>query len=285
MLRISYHCEIMFTKKVEAPYKRSRLRKKLGKRYFIIKRRLSWLKNTKTFATQLTKEDLPQKWKEHSSTLLRPLKNVDMQLQYNKITNLRLAGEKINGLILSPGKKFSFWKLVGSPTKNKGYLPGLVLENGGIGSDYGGGLCQMGNLIYWMTLHTPLTITERYRHGYDVFPDINRTLPFGSGATLSYNYIDLQIENTTDSDFQLKIWLSDEKLHGSWLSNKQPDKEYVVYESEHEIHTQQWGGYTRHNQIRRKTIDLNGREIDDELITENHAIMMYNPLLESSEKI
>ena len=49
----------------------------------------------------------------------------------------------------------------------------------------GGGLCQLSNLIYWMTLHTPLTITERYRHSYDVFPDSNRTQSFGSGEPAS----------------------------------------------------------------------------------------------------
>lgn len=274
----------MFGKTVAAPYRRSKFRKKLGKKYFILKRKLEWNKKASEYASQLSDKKLLFSWFEHSSTLLRPLKNVDMQLQHNKITNLQLAANKINGLIIPPGKKFSFWKLVGAPTKSKGYLPGLVLENGGIGSDYGGGLCQMGNLIYWMTLHTPLTITERYRHGYDVFPDINRTLPFGSGATLSYNYIDLQIENTTDQDFQLNLWLSEKKLHGGWLSSVGVDKKYEVYESEHEIHTQHWGGYTRHNQIMRKTFNLTGEELNDELVTENHAIMMYNPLLESKDK-
>ena len=39
-----------------------------------------------------------------------------------------------------------------------------------------------------MTLHTPLQVTERYRHSYDVFPDADRKLPFGSGATCAYNY-------------------------------------------------------------------------------------------------
>ena len=30
--------------------------------------------------------------------------------------------------------------------------------------------CQLANLIYWMTVHTPLTVVERHRHGYDVSP-------------------------------------------------------------------------------------------------------------------
>lgn len=47
-----------------------------------------------------------------------------------------------------------------------------------------------------MALHTPLTVTERHRHGYDVFPDAERTIPFGSGATCFYNYGDLMILET-----------------------------------------------------------------------------------------
>ena len=62
-------------------------------------------------------------------------------------------------------------------------MEGMILRNGRVASGVGGGLCQMTNLLYWMTLHTPLTVTERWRHGYDVFPDSNRTQPFGSGAT------------------------------------------------------------------------------------------------------
>ena len=60
----------------------------------------------------------------------------------------------------------------------------MVLFLGQIGGDIGGGLCQLSNLIFWMTLHTPLTVTERYRHSHDVFPDANRTQPFGSGGHL-----------------------------------------------------------------------------------------------------
>lgn len=50
-----------------------------------------------------------------------------------------------------------------------------------------------------MTIHTPLTVVERWRHTYDVFPDNNRTQPFASGATCAYPALDLQIENRTDA--------------------------------------------------------------------------------------
>ena len=45
----------------------------------------------------------------------------------------------------------------------------MVLHYGSFQTGIGGGLCQLSNLIYWMTLHTPLTVTERYRHSFDVF--------------------------------------------------------------------------------------------------------------------
>lgn len=99
----------------------------------------------------------------------------------------------------------SYWYLIGKPTAGKGYLPGMILRNGGYLAATGGGLCQLSNLIYWMTLHTPLTVVERHRHGYDVFPDANRTQPFGSGATCFYPYLDLMIRNDTQDTYQMRV--------------------------------------------------------------------------------
>jgi vancomycin resistance protein VanW len=49
-------------------------------------------------------------------------------------------------------------------------------------------------LTFWIFAHSPLLITERHRHSFDVFPDVNRKVPFGAGATLSYNYIDFRVK-------------------------------------------------------------------------------------------
>lgn len=94
---------------------------------------------------------------------MRQLRGEDLELQHNKITNLRLAVDRLDGIVLAPGETFSYWKLIGKPSRRKGYLEGMVLFLGQIGSDVGGGLCQLSNLIFWMTLHTPLTVVERYR--------------------------------------------------------------------------------------------------------------------------
>lgn len=266
---------------VQQPKKRSALRKKVGKEYFCLKQKFHWWTGSDVFAREIDLSPLPNQLIKHQSLLLRPLKDVEMYLQHNKIVNLRLAISNLNGVIIEPGQTFSLWKLVGKPTKAKGYLEGMTLSGGKISKGVGGGLCQLGNLIYWMSLHTPLTVTQRWRHSYDVFPDVNRKLPFGSGATLSYNYIDLQIKNETLTPFQINLQLSKTHLEGNICSGYPLATTYEVFEKEHKFELQWWGGYTRHNEIWRRVMNKFTSEERLELITENHAIMMYNPLIGS----
>lgn len=265
---------------IAPPVQRSPVRRRLGRWFYIQKRRFEWFWGNKKFAKQQS-APLEVLVFQHSTPLLRQLKNVEMYLQHNKITNLRLAAAKINGLVIRPGETFSFWKTVGNPTARRGYLEGLVLENGHIGKGTGGGLCQMGNLLYWMALHSPLTVAERWRHSYDVFPDDARTLPFGSGATLAYNYIDLQLRNDTRQPLQLQVWLSETHLHGAIRTNQPPDEWYEVFEQDHVIRHEPWGGYSRHNRIARRVFSVKtGAMLREEPVTENHALMMYQPFLE-----
>ncbi|MBX7055115.1 MAG: VanW family protein [Pyrinomonadaceae bacterium] len=271
----------MDSKNIPKPAKRSYLRNVLGREYFTLRRQLKWLKDSRSFARQEPNTKLDHSIIRHKTMMLRPLRDVDMYLQYNKITNLRLAIAPLDGIVMRPGETFSIWRNVGRPTAKRGFLDGLVLHNGKIEKGIGGGLCQLGNLLYWMALHSPLTITERYRHGFDVFPDINRKIPFACGATLAYNYIDLQLRNDTQDTFQIKLWIDDEYLNGELLSDRPLENKYEVFETDHLMKLQPWGGYTRHNRIWKRTTSLIDGMTHEELITENHAIMMYSPLLSS----
>lgn len=270
----------------EPPQSRSETRLLLGKCYFTWKRRLLWLQQANSYARQRKPNVfLPYLVAAHKTPLIRQLHNVDMWLQYNKVNNLELAVNRINGLIVKPSETFSFWYLIGKPTQKKGYKEGMVLCNGSVKPGIGGGLCQLSNLIYWMTLHSPLTVKERWRHNYDVFPDTDRKQPFGSGATVVYNYVDLQICNDTDSDYQLVLWLDGDFLHGEWRSQQAPLYVYKVYEKEHRITQEWWGGYVRYNIINRRIYDQDGLELDDAAITENYAVMMYAPMLASEDSL
>ena len=259
---------------IEKPQIRSALRRKLGKKYYILKRYFKWYIGNTLWAKQQQASPLDVEVFSHRSLVLRPLKDVDMYLQHNKRKNLEIAIEKINGITLKPKECFSFWKCVGKPSKRKGYLEGLVLSQGKIDKGIGGGLCQLGNLIFWMVGHSELSVKERYRHGYDVFPDVNRKVPFGAGATLSYNYIDLQLFNPTDKTFRLHFWLDDKYLHGK-ITCDQSSASFQLVERNHLMRQQYWGGYSRHNQI----FKVNTATKEETLLVENHALMMYEPLL------
>ncbi len=269
---------------------RSAIRVRFGSFYYCMLRYLAWIRWKRCFAlldNNISLDDFPFVVKEHSVPLRRNLSKADTALQEGKIANLEIAVQKVSGLLLEPGKIFSYWRLIGKPTKKKGYQNGMMLVNGRPSVSIGGGLCALSNLIYWLTLHTPLTVIERYRHSYDVFPDSNRTQPFGSGATCVYNYRDLMIENRTADTYVLFVWIDYEKerLCGKWVKSSPVKDLYEVYQKEHWITTETGGIYVRHNTIWRHHFSLVDNECTkeaDEYVTENHAIMMYEPLLENN---
>lgn len=263
---------------VKKPIKRSALRSKLGMWYYSGLRRLYWLTHRKMFA-KTKKEYFGEIQFSHKTPLLRKLRDVDMQYQYNKIVNLKIAVKQLDGIVLRPGEVFSYWYLIENTTRKKGYIDGMVLKNGTFGYGVGGGLCQMSNLIYWMTIHTPLTVIERHRHGYDVFPDSKRTQPFGSGATCYYPHGDLMIRNDTDRPFQLCVRVGSEYLEGEWRAVGEPVFSYEVVEKDHEVRSEYWGGYSRHNKLFRRVYDKAGVFLREEFIVQNDAIMMYPPFL------
>ena len=264
---------------MKEPVARSDLRLALGGAYYGTLRKLLWIKERSSFTRERCEAILPYSAASHKTPLMRRLRDVDMWMQENKVTNLRLASARVNGIVLHPGQTFSYWYLIGRPTARKGYLPGMLLRNGRAVAGVGGGLCQLSNLIFWMTLHTPLTVTERHRHGYDVFPDSDRTQPFGSGATCFYPYGDLMIRNDTEQPFQLCVQVGKQVLKGEWRAPAPPVCRYEIVERNHRMDQASWGGYVRHNELYRRIYDLEGGLLEEEFLFANDAIMMYSPLL------
>ena len=109
-----------------------------------------------------------------------------MEYQQNKVHNLRLAAEAMNGVVLHPSETFSFWRLARRADRHTPYKDGLVLVNGSVRPAYGGGLCMLSDLLYWCFLHTPLTVTERHGHAVEQFPAAEaERFPRGADATVS----------------------------------------------------------------------------------------------------
>ena len=241
-----------------------------------IRKDMKDLKNGRRIARNIDKNNFEYIWKGEAKILLRNLHGVDMELQKNKVINLQIASKKIDGLVIYPGEEFSFWNIVGKSTKKKGYLEGLVINNGKLGKGIGGGLCQMANMIHWLVLHTPLQVTELHHHSDALFPDSKRRVPFGTGTSISYKAIDYRFKNTTNYPVQLRIWLDDTMLYGEIRSDVPLNEKYKVVEEDHHYAKEDEIFY-RNSKVYKLVIDKETKkEIKKELILNNHSKVMYD---------
>lgn len=209
----------------------------------------------------------------HQSVLLKKLGDNNEHLQQQKVQNLRLAANKLDSIVIQPGQTFSYWHSLGRPTIKDGYVPGMLLSRGKVVPGVGGGLCQMSNLLYWMFLHAPVEIVERSHHSYDVFPDSGRVLPFGSGATVFYNYVDLVVKNASKAPLQLKLWLTDHHLKGQIVSDRRLPYKYHVREANHCFVSYQ-NQLFRYNELYQDVL-FGNTLIATNFITKNFAPVLY----------
>jgi vancomycin resistance protein VanW len=250
----------------------------LAVRYHRVLRRIEWKRSSTSYARERQTEDLPVRVERHRSLLLRQLGETEMWMQRNKVTNLRLACAQIDGLLIRPGETFSFNKLVGNATRRKGYVKGMRPSNGEARPGIGGGICQLANLLHWMVLHSPMTVTERSTHSFDPFPDSGRVLRWGVGCSIVYNYVDLQFRNDTDLTFQFRAGVGDRYLEGAILADAATKSSYRVF-ARGERFLRVGADYFRRNEIWRTVIDRRtGTALRDELIRENVALVKYVPI-------
>lgn len=241
-----------------------------------MKRKVSDFLSDTRFAAERSAEKLPVLAFSHNSLIRRRLGNVDMELQENKAVNLSIAAPKVCSVIIRPGETFSFWRLVGPTSAKKGYKNGLQISNGKTSAGIGGGMCQFTNLIHWMVLHSPLETVEHHHHDrFDLFPDFNRQVPFGTGTSVFYNYLDYRFYNPTDMNFQLIVYTTEEYLCGELRCDRALPFSYHI-KAENERFEREADGIYRCGEVYRRTVDKEtGNEINRELIRSNHALVMY----------
>ena len=241
-------------------------------------RQLQWHFDDQHYAKTKQAAVLPHRLKQHQSVLIRKLGDSDTIWQHNKITNLKLASQAINGIVIAPGQTFSFCQLVGRPTRRKGYVEGMELSFGEARGGIGGGICQIANLIHWLVLHSPLQVRQRAQHSFDPFPDQGRVLPFGSGAAIFYNYIDYQFYNPTDASFQINLWFSEKHIKGELRCSEDLPYVYHIFEQHHQF-LKIGVDYYRKNEIWRQQREKykSGEVIATQCMTRNFAKVMYQP--------
>jgi vancomycin resistance protein YoaR len=111
----------------------------------------------------------------------------------NRVHNIKVGAEAVNGMLIAPGEEFSLVKTLGEIDAASGYLPELVIKNNKTIPEYGGGLCQVATTIFRSALESGLPITARQNHSYRV----SYYEPAGTDAAVYDPWPDMRFLNDT----------------------------------------------------------------------------------------
>ena len=136
----------------------------------------------------------------------------------NRNTNIALACEAINGLILLPGERFSYNDTLGERTAEAGYKKAPSYVDGLTVDTYGGGICQVSSTLYYSTLFADLEILERYNHGY-----ISNYIDKGMDATVTWGGADLRFANNTNYPIRIEAHRADGYVNVQILGTDERD--------------------------------------------------------------
>ena len=126
--------------------------------------------------------------------IVQPIR--DTAFAQGKLANIRLGAARLDGVVIAPGKIFSFWKLVGRPTPVAGFQLGRSIRGGAVGGEIGGGLCQVSGIAYELFLRAGFDPLERHAHSHDLYAEDERFTPLGLDATVVWPYRDVRLANT-----------------------------------------------------------------------------------------
>lgn len=140
----------------------------------------------------------------------------------SRASNIALACKTINETIIQPGETFSYNKVLGNTTKEKGYKLGGAYVGGKVVQAYGGGICQVSTTLYNSVLYANLEIVERYNHSYAV-----SYVPAGRDATVSYGGKDFKFKNNRNYPIKIVANAKNGVVNIS-LTGIKEDKEYDI---------------------------------------------------------
>ena len=116
----------------------------------------------------------------------------------NRIFNIKLAAERLNGILVKPGETFSFNKVLGDVSAFTGYQQAYIIKDGKTILGDGGGVCQVSTTLFRSLLNAGLPIVERYAHAYRV-SYYEQDSPLGLDATVYSPTVDLKFKNDTNN--------------------------------------------------------------------------------------
>jgi vancomycin resistance protein YoaR len=130
----------------------------------------------------------------------------------NRIWNVHLLGQYLDGTILEAGQTFSYNEVVGPRTIERGFREGQMIFGGVLIPSIGGGVCQTATTIFNAAFEAGLPVSERHNHSWYI-----SHYPMGRDATVSWGGPDLVFKNDlkhailidvsyTDSTFTITLY-------------------------------------------------------------------------------
>ncbi|WP_066464083.1 VanW family protein [Sanguibacter suarezii] len=126
----------------------------------------------------------------------------------DRTENLRIAAEKVTGVLVKPGETFSLTEAIGPFTRENGYKEAHIIVNGNIVDGVGGGLSQMSTTTYNVGFEAGMVDVEHQPHSYYF-----TRYPAGREATLYDGQIDMRWRNDSPYGVLLQSWIADGQLH------------------------------------------------------------------------
>lgn len=119
--------------------------------------------------------------------------------QANRNENMRLATVAINSVVVQPGEVFSYNRVVGPRTEERGFKIATVFQGKKKVPGLGGGICQISSTLYMATKQTNLKVVERHEHSLPV-----TYCSRDDEATVSWGYLDYRFQNNFDIPIRIE---------------------------------------------------------------------------------
>src|SRR5699024_4389198 len=119
----------------------------------------------------------------------------------------------IDSHVVFPGETFSFNKIVGKRTEEKGYKRAPVIVKGELAEDIGGGIRQTSSTLYNAVDLKGIEIVERYSHSRTV-----PYVPYGRDATVAWCGRDLSSKNKLHQPILIRAKAANGKMEINFFS-------------------------------------------------------------------
>lgn len=195
----------------------------------------------------------------------------------NRVVNIHLMADTVDGAIVEPGAEFSLNEYVGQRTADKGYVPAPMIFNGELIDDVGGGVSQFATTFYNAVFYGCYEPVDHKPHSYyfSRYPEVNEaTISWPSPHLIFRNNSETIViikTSYTETDITVQFYGNNggctaERQLGSRYAFTDPPDKYEANENlnpnEQRVTQNGWGGFS--NTVKRVMTWADGTVVEED---------------------